>query len=311
MQSTLHLIGLITHHYPQFHQLSTHYLTCHAAMEVYAVGLMRNIPHHHPLYKLLRPHVHYTIAINSLARKTLISPKGSISEIFSIGYLGQNELLQRAYKKYSIHWSNIKHNIKERGVEKLPHYYYRDDGMKLWNAFEEFVRSIIDAFYSSDKEVVADTYLQDFAKDVHKNGFPGYDGAPDGHDFPSLITKKDDLIEICTLIMFTGSAQHAAVNFGQFDYYSFIPNSPVMLHQPPPTKKGVISTKYIVDALPHEREVQLTVGLASLLSTHGPDEVRFLLAYIIQIRELKAIGYLGKTSSVVKGLFNSNLLPIF
>ena len=242
------------------------------------MGLMRNIPNHHPLYKLLRPHVHYTIAINYIARNTLISKGGAISEIFSIGYKGQNELLQRAYKKYSIHWSNIKRNIKERGVdssEKLPHYYYRDDGMKIWNAFEEFVHRIIDSIYSNDEEVAKDSDLQSFAEDIHKNGFPGCDdGVSVGHDFPKSITKKDDLIEICTLIMFTGSAQHAAVNFGQFDYYSFIPNSPVMLHQPLPTEKGVISTNYIVEALPHERETQLIVGLASLLSTHGPDEVK-------------------------------------
>lgn len=293
----MYLALFITHSYnsyTQFHQLSTHYLTCHAAMEVYAMGLMRNIPHHHPLYKLLRPHVHYTISINFLAREALISPKGAISEIFSIGHKGQNELLQRAYKKYSIHWSNIKRNIQERGVddrEKLPHYYYRDDGMEIWNAFEEFVRSIIDDFYSNDEEVEKDSDLQDFAKDIHHHGFPGHDDVPDGHDFPKSITKKDDLIEICTLIIFTGSAQHAAVNFGQFDYYSFIPNSPVMLHQRPPTKKGVISTKYIMDALPDARETQLIVGLASLLSTPGPNEVRdLILAYI----ELKAIGW-GKT----------------
>ena len=254
------------------------------------MGLMRNIPNHHPLYELLRPHVHYTIAINYIARKTLIGPKGSISEIFSIGYKGQNELLTRAYKKYSIHWSNIKRNIKERGVddrEKLPHYYYRDDGMKIWNAFEEFVRSIIDGFYSNDEEVVADTYLQNFAEDIHKNGFPGYDCVPDGHDFPKSITKKDDLIEVCTLIVFTGSAQHAAVNFGQFDYYSFVPNSPVMLHKPPPTKKGIISTEYIMEALPHKRETQLTVGLASLLSTHGPDEVRVLYLHVYRWKNYK------------------------
>lgn len=284
----LYLITQSYDYYTQFHQLSTHFLTCHAAMEVYAMGLMRNIPHHHPLYKLLRPHVHYTIAINFLARETLISKKGAISEIFSIGYKGESELLQRAYQKYSIHWSNIKRNIQERGVgdrEKLPHYYYRDDGLKIWNAFEEFVCSIIDAFYSSDEDVANDKDLQHFAKDIHHNGFPGYDGIPDGHDFPESITKKDDLIEICTLIMFTGSAQHAAVNFGQFDYYSFIPNSPVMLHHPPPTEKGMITTKYIMEALPNERETQLTIGLASLLSTHSPDEVRdFILAYI-QISE--------------------------
>ena len=62
----------------QFHQLSTHYFSCHAAMEAYAVATMRTLPDAHPINKLLRPHFRYTMAINSRARATLINDGGII-----------------------------------------------------------------------------------------------------------------------------------------------------------------------------------------------------------------------------------------
>ena len=243
------------------------------------MGIMRNLPDAHPVYKLLRPHLRYTMAINAKARKTLLGPGGAIDELFAVGSVGQNELIRRAGKKYSVHWSNIKRNIAERGVAdsaKLPLYHYRDDGFKIWDALEVYTRNIIDQFYSNNATVTADKELQNFAHDVHKNGFPGHGENENGHDFPSSIATKANLVEICTLIMFTGSAQHAAVNFGQYAYYSFVPNAPTTLHLPPPTKTGEITYQKLMEALPTESETQTQIGLGHLLSSPAPDEVRLL-----------------------------------
>ena len=70
---------------------------------------------------------------------------------------------------------NIKRNTKERGVDdasKLPRYYYRDDGYRVWDAIESYVTEIIDMFYVNDASVSEDEELQSFANDVHFNGFP-------------------------------------------------------------------------------------------------------------------------------------------
>ena len=106
------------------------------------MGLMRNIPDAHPVYKLLRPHVRYTMAINTAARISLITEDGLIPVIFSVGFDGQNEVFRRSGKRYSITWSNIKHNTKERGVDdstKLLFYHYCDDGFKIWDALKAYI----------------------------------------------------------------------------------------------------------------------------------------------------------------------------
>ena len=160
------------------------------------MGLMRNIPDAHPVYKLLRPHMRYTTAINTMARESLLGPKGAIAATFSIGSEGQNVVLQRAGKKYSVHWSNIKRHTRHRGVDdaaKLPHYNYRDDGFKIWDAIEAYVSSIIHMFYADDTAVKDDQELQNFAKDLHLNGFPAYGGSSTGHDFPPCIVSRAEL----------------------------------------------------------------------------------------------------------------------
>ena len=245
-------------------------------MEAYAVATMRNLPDAHPLCRLLQPHFRYTIGINTAARLKLINKGGLIDQIFSLGENGKDALFQRACKAYNVQGANVKDNVKKRGVDDknlLPNYYYRDDGLLIWDAIESYVREIIDIFYKSDEDVKEDTEVQSWANDVHFRAFPGYNGAPDGHGFPDKMESREDLILYCTLIMFTGSAQHAAVNFGQFDIYGFAPNAPFTLHKPPPNKKGVTTFVDILESLPTLFTSGLAAGLTFALAEFSPDEV--------------------------------------
>ena len=240
------------------------------------MATMRNLPDAHPLYKLLQPHCRHTIAINSVARKNLISDGGIIDQTFSIGGKGKEMLLQRASKVYDVQDANIKVNMKKRGVDDptlLPNYYFRDDGILIWNAIESYVTEIIGIFYKTDDDVKEDTDVQSWANDVHFHGFPGYDGAPNGHGFPEKVESHEDLIQCCTLIMFTATAQHAAVNFGQFEVYGFAPNAPFLLRKPPPTEKGVTTFAYILESLPTIFTAALSSGLTFTLAQFSPDEV--------------------------------------
>ena len=248
------------------------------------MATMRNLPDPHPIFKLLRPHFRYTMAINAQARATLINVGGSIYNLFAIGGDGQFELFKRTSAQYSVHWTNIVCSAKQRGVdcqEQLPGYYYRDDGVKIWKATERYVSDIINEFYKTDKDVKGDKELQSWAKDVHTNGFPGYFGAKDGHDFPDSISNKKELTELCTLIVFTGSAQHASINFGQYEMYGFIPNSSTTLRLPPPTRKGIASYTTLLQTLPDKDDTGAQVALAYILSQYSDDEVG--VVYIVNV----------------------------
>ena len=253
------------------------------------MGVMRNLPDAHPVFKLLRPHFRYTIAINTRARANLINDGGIIDIAFAIGGEGRRELMRRAGIVYDVNWSNIPKNVKDRGVDDpnlLPGYQYRDDGLKVWQAIQDYVEGIIDMFYKSDQDVSSDTEVQSWAGDTYQNGFPSHGGLQ-GHGFPQMIQTKQKLVEICTLIIFSGSAQHAAINFLQYDIYSYIPNAPFSLCLPPPSKKGEANHDTLLQALKGDSgnllkllpglqdwmTPILSITLVYALSQNSPDEV--------------------------------------
>ena len=244
-------------------------------MEAYNIATMRTIPDAHPLYKLLRPAFRYTIAINSQARKILVNDGGIIDALFSVS---KNQLMERCNERYNVHWSNIKRNLKERGVDnpdKLPNYYYRDDGVRLWDAIEAYVRSILDLFYTDDIDVQEDSEIRDWTNEIHSFGFPAFHGGPMGRGFPKQINTKDELVEYCTLIMFNGSVQHSAVNFGQLQTYAFSPNAPLRMRRPLPTQKGLTTYDDILQTLPTLANIILSVFTANGLSSYSPDDVSY------------------------------------
>ncbi|RVE68830.1 hypothetical protein OJAV_G00095580 [Oryzias javanicus] len=69
-------------------------------------------------------------------------------------------------------------------------------------------------------------------------------------EIPQRFETKEELFKFVTMVMFTCSAQHSAVNTGQYDFYGWMPNGPSTMQEPPPTKKGTVTETTIIKALP-------------------------------------------------------------
>ncbi|KAF4114144.1 polyunsaturated fatty acid 5-lipoxygenase-like [Onychostoma macrolepis] len=225
------------------HQLVTHLLKTHLFSEVFEMAMYRQLSAVHPIYKLLMPHVRFTIAINAKARENLISEDGVFSKIGSISGAGMEKLIQNAMETLTYKSLCFPKDIQARGMEDVPNYYYRDDGMKIWKEINCFVSAVVMIYYDSNEAVQQDVEIQGFVKDACL-------GMNNSDSFPKSLESREQLVEYLTVVIFTASAQHAAVNFGQFDWYGWIPNSPSTMRKPPPQKKGQVDMKYIMDSLP-------------------------------------------------------------
>ncbi|XP_043093197.1 polyunsaturated fatty acid 5-lipoxygenase-like [Puntigrus tetrazona] len=249
------------------HQLVTHLLKTHLVSEVFEIAMYRQLSAVHPVYKLLMPHVRFTIAINAEARKHLISEDGVFSKISSINADGMEKLVQNAMEALSFKSLNIHEDIKARGMEDTPNYYYRDDGLKIWEAIHHFVSAVVKIYYDSDEAVREDVEIQRFVKDVSCFGMNN------SHKFPESLESREELIEYLTVVIFTASAQHAAVNFGQFDWYGWIPNSPSTMRRPPPQRKGEVDMKRILETLPDRDCSSLVLGTVWALTRMEKNEL--------------------------------------
>ncbi|XP_032420083.1 arachidonate 15-lipoxygenase B-like isoform X2 [Xiphophorus hellerii] len=240
------------------HQLNVHLLRTHLLAEVFAVSLLRNVPMVHPLYKLLIPHTRYTLQINFLARKRLISEEGVFTKFSASGGEGMMTILRRSLSSVTYSSLCVPEDIAERELKDVPNFYYRDDALRVWDTINRFVRGILSYYYKTNAEVQQDSELQKWILDIYEHGFLSQPRS----GIPQKLTTVDELIKFVTMVIFTGSGQHAAVNSGQFDFGSWMPNTPISLQLPPPTKKGEATEETMLKTLP---DVNTTVqGMATL-----------------------------------------------
>ncbi|XP_029436818.1 hydroperoxide isomerase ALOXE3 isoform X2 [Rhinatrema bivittatum] len=224
--------------------------------------------------QLLIPHMQYTLQINVQARAWLLKAGGILDQVLAAGGPGLPLLLKRGLATLTYASLCLPEDIRARGLESLPNFYYRDDGLKIWNALGSFVSSVVNFYYESDCSVQQDTELQSWVAEIFQEGLLGR--ASSG--FPSALHTCTDLKTFLTMVIFTCSAQHAAVNSGQFDFLSWQPNGPASMRNPPPSSKGTVTLRSILETLP-EVNSTFSIILALWMLGREPGEMSPLGTY--------------------------------
>ncbi|XP_024865427.1 hydroperoxide isomerase ALOXE3-like isoform X3 [Kryptolebias marmoratus] len=243
--------------------------------ELVAMATIRNLPMVHPVYKLLVPHFRFTLEIDMLARQLLISDGGSLKEYTAVGGAATLEFLRKASASLTYQDLCFPDDITGRGMDSVPGYYYRDDGLRLWDIIHRYVDGIISCYYRCDDDVIRDSELQSWINEIIVFGHLGDEKrgtlSPFVTEnlkllmdlgFPHFFSLALELTDFVTMVIFTASAQHAAVNNSQLDYFGWMPNAPVGLQRPPPACRGQCSERSLLDSFP---DINATAhGLATL-----------------------------------------------
>ncbi|XP_072570210.1 polyunsaturated fatty acid 5-lipoxygenase-like [Paramormyrops kingsleyae] len=248
------------------HELVSHLLKTHLLAEIFFVSIFTSLHDHHPILRIFAVTGRYTIPINVAARNTLINNTGFFMEYTGFGMDAQWEVLQRAVKQLTYKSLCLPDNLESRGVQKLKNYHYRDDAMQIWDAISEFLQKVVDTYYNDDSDIKKDKELQNFLYYTHSYGLKI-------KDFPETVETKAEAVKYLSMVMFTCSAQHAAVNHGQYDTYAWMPNGPTTMRQPPPRNADEVDEDYIMNTLPDMKTTLQGMSVARFLSQATEDFV--------------------------------------
>lgn len=249
-----------------YHELVVHLGRTHLLVEPFTVATERQLEEHHPLRRLLDPHFEGTQFINWAAGDFLVAPRNVVDEILSGTIDADRTLAVQLTSERSFHDSYLPAWLAAQGLddtEALPHHPFRDDALLLWNAIGRFVEAYVAIHWPDDGAVIADGPLQHWSQELRSfegGRVAGFGDGPDG----SILT-TEYLVGALTMVIFTGSAMHAAVNFPQKTDMSFAPAMPLAGYRPSLQRGQTIDEHAWLELLPGLSQAATQRNILTLL----------------------------------------------
>ncbi|MFI5782506.1 lipoxygenase family protein [Nocardia sp. NPDC051570] len=209
------------------HEMFSHLARTHLVTEAFCVATRRHLGVNHPLNVLLTPHFEGSLFINELATYLILAPELTGDLILAaqlddiIAGAGQARLGWDFYENMP------PSEFSARGVDGAQlQYPYRDDALLIWTTIHDWADGYIRTYYQSDGDVRDDFELTAWADEIAGTGkVKGF----------RRIDTSEQLADVVAMIIFTASAQHAAVNFPQKTVMEYPPFSAGIASAPPPS----------------------------------------------------------------------------
>lgn len=250
------------------HEMVSHLGHTHLLVEPFVVATHRQLPDEHPVSLLLRPHFEGTLNINNMAQAKLIAPGGQVDKLLA-GTIDSSKAVAVASLiagTFDFNSGMLPKELEARGVTEAGlEYPYRDDALLVWGAIERWVKGYVGLHYKKDEDVQGDAALQAWSQElVAENGgrVRGF-----GEDGKGKLTTVAYLEQALTMLIFTASAQHAAVNFAQAGLMTFTPLAPGAAYRAAPLSVADTALNPALDQFPPMDMAALQLDFLTLLGS--------------------------------------------
>ena len=259
------------------HEMHVHLGIHHFAQEAFGAVTPRQLAENHPVNILLKPHLRFMVWNNQQGLEKLIQPSGPVNLLLAGTLKDSITLAVNATKSWSVK-DTFPADIKKRGMDDtdaLPHYPFRDDAQLIWEAIEQYVTEYLSVFYKETKDITKDYELQNWAAELASTDVTG----GNYKDMPEKITGIEELIELLSVIIYTASAGHSAVNYPQYPYIGFSSNMPLSGYAnyqeyfTNPPKTEVEKLGFITRFLPPKFCALAQITITNALSVYHYDQI--------------------------------------
>ena len=154
-------------------------------------------------------------------------------------------------------------------------YPYAADGLDLWGAIKQWAHAYVHIYYKTNEEVQEDEEVQSWWKEVKEVGHGDHKGK---EWWPKMESVKE-VEEVIATIIWVTSGFHASVNFGNYPYSGYVPNSLGMTRQFIPNE-GTLEWekmmndphKFYMDMIPSQGVATITMATFEALGHHVEEE---------------------------------------
>jgi linoleate 9S-lipoxygenase len=154
-------------------------------------------------------------------------------------------------------------------------YPYAEDGLEVWAAIERWVTEYVSIYYKTDDDVKSDSEVQEWWREIREIGHGDHANA---HWWADMSTRAV-LAETLTTLVWLTSGHHAAVNFGQYAYFGYMPNYPTMTRLLIPERGSNEYKEMLANPEAHflrtvstQGEATLIMATVEILAQHMGDE---------------------------------------
>jgi arachidonate 15-lipoxygenase len=192
--------------------LVAHLAHTHLLMEAFVLATHRHLALTHPLNLLLAPHLEGTAFINWVAKEYGLTKGNLVDQLLAGSIESSRAVAIDALQQFDFNQAMLPKQLTARGVDNSNlHFPYRDDALQLWSAIHTWVEGYIALYYPNNDHIRQDTELQAWATELTAKQGGRIRGF--GEQRHGTIQTREYLASAITMVIFTASAQHAAVNF--------------------------------------------------------------------------------------------------
>jgi len=229
------------------HESVAHLGECHLVMGTIVLATHRQLAEEHPLFKLLAPHMRFTLSINDGAMHNLVIPGGVVATNVGTAMSSTLDLINSAREALQWDEQNPERSFKACGVAGEGIVFpFRDDTLLVWKAIKSFVRDYLGLYYKTSLDVRDDHELQAWVNeltDPQCGAFQGMNGLVwDKQRKRWRIDSFEYLTELVAQVLYTAGPKHAAVNYPQYPLGSYAPSVAASVYAEPPSKSQTLST---------------------------------------------------------------------
>ncbi|CAD5112248.1 DgyrCDS1479 [Dimorphilus gyrociliatus] len=252
-----------------FYHLITMELYTRNVLEIFAVGLYRQLPCIHPVYQILQPFIKHIFAYNLQIFET-VHESDIYNEILVIKRREREIFLRKAYNCFDLSKLHVPKDLSKRGLdmidEQLWDNTFAELSLEFWKVLQKYVKSLISSYYRSSEDIQGDEELQSWIDDVLRNGFSKV-SSHQMHNIPSSLKTKEELIDLVTLIIYTSTFRLASLTNSITELNGCVDMNPVKLKVEESFLKDLHERSGLKKFLPNRENTAKHLAMCKLLST--------------------------------------------